>query len=1249
MTKSIGMSRLQLKLWLGIGAALLIGLVVMQIDHYQATRQSVEDAVLIEARTIRTVLMAARHVQEKTFAETGLPVTDQTIGLLPVHALARFSQDIGQWYPSGHEVRIASRESRDPDNRPDAIESEAIAFFQQNPDQEEHLTPFTSPEGRRFYVYTQPIRAEAACLACHGDPGAWPAGIGARFKPATGYVEGDMRAILSIRLPVEEIERRADSLFRRSMRDHLLIFLMLFAVTGGLIQYFVIGRLRRIRNATAELARGHYAARVRVEGRDELADLATAFNRMADRIDQRDQQLREAQTYAHLGHWRLDAKTMTAEWSEEIHRLFGLPPETPAGIETLRRVLHPEDAQSVLEAIQASLATGLEYDSDYRILGPDGEIRWINCRARPRFDEQGAVTHLEGFLQDISARKATELRLAESEERLRVAMESMRDAFVIFDSRDDSITAWNPAAERMFGYSADEALGRNLHALIAPASYQGAADRGRRHFAATGEGSAVGKTIELEGRRKDDELFPVELSLSTMRLGDRRLGIGIARDISERKEAERRLRAREQTLGSIFRAAPIGIGLVVDRVIREVNETFCAMLGYARDELMGRSARILYPDQAEFERVGREKYQRIRESGTGSIETRMQCKNGERIEVLLSSSLLDKEDPSAGATFTALDITERNRSERALEGERAFLQHVIDGIDDPLLVIGADYRVMRMNRVARETIADTGLTESCLKCHRISHGRELPCSGEDHPCPLEQVLQTGLPCKLMHNHRARDGFARTFEVAASPLRDEANQILGIIEVSRDITDHLALLARIEEKDLSYAHLAQHDALTGLPNRLLFADRLSQAIHGAHRRRAKLGVLVIDLDGFKQINDSFNHSYGDKVLQAVAGRLRSLFREDDTIARMGGDEFAVILGQIRDDADAAVVARKILKLFGDSFEIQGHDLFLGACIGMSLYPDHGTTVDELVRNADAALHRAKEEGRNSYQFYARELTAKAFERVLLEANLHQAVVNDELVLHYQPQLDLASGAVCGMEALVRWRHPGMGLVSPAKFIPLAEESGMIIPIGEWVLREATRQMKSWQDAGFIQPSAQMSVNLSAKQFEQEDLIDMIESVLAKVGLDPTTLELEITESTMMQSPESTSRRLSRLRQLGVKVAIDDFGTGYSSLSYLKALPLTKLKIDQSFVSDIPNDINNVAIAKAIIGLAKSLSLDVLAEGVETPAQESFLIREGCRIGQGFLFSKPLGREAFEAFLGDHQARKESVSLQESVPG
>jgi diguanylate cyclase (GGDEF)-like protein len=467
----------------------------------------------------------------------------------------------------------------------------------------------------------------------------------------------------------------------------------------------------------------------------------------------------------------------------------------------------------------------------------------------------------------------------------------------------------------------------------------------------------------------------------------------------------------------------------------------------------------------------------------------------------------------------------------------------------------------------------------------------------------------------------------------SPLRDDAGRTTGVIEVHRDITSHLQLLEKLKASELNYAHLAQHDGLTGLPNRALFNDRLVQALQEAHRHRAMLAVLFIDLDEFKLVNDSYDHSFGDEVLKTAADRIRRVVRGNDILARMGGDEFTMILGNLADPESAGVVAQKVLELFKQPFAVHRQKIFLGASIGISVYPRHGEQAEDLVRKADTAMYRAKEEGKNTFRFYSKGMTLRAMQRIKLENQIRRGLENGEFELHYQPQLNLKSGALSGIEALVRWRTPDGDLIPPGQFIATAEESGLIVELGEWILAEACRQMQCWLAERRFAPNVLVSVNISAKQFDKGNLMKQLDRALDDTGLSPHNLELEITESTMMRSADRTGRVLQALRSRGVKVAIDDFGTGYSSLSHLKLLPLTKLKIDKSFVADLPDDPNVTSITRAIILLGQSLSLETLAEGVETSEQLAFLQREGCDIAQGFLFSKPLNVAQFEDYLSD----------------
>ena len=466
---------------------------------------------------------------------------------------------------------------------------------------------------------------------------------------------------------------------------------------------------------------------------------------------------------------------------------------------------------------------------------------------------------------------------------------------------------------------------------------------------------------------------------------------------------------------------------------------------------------------------------------------------------------------------------------------------------------------------------------------------------------------------------------------------QANELLEVQVAQRTSELKSAngkLIQDLEERkrvEQSIRHMAHHDALTGLPNRALFRDRLTHAMAQADRYHQILAVLFLDLDRFKAINDTLGHNVGDELLKLAAERLRSCIRDCDTVARLGGDEFTIIVDDIVEIQDAAVVAQKILDTISQPFNLHGHEVFISVSIGLTLYPNDDENADNLLRNADSAMYRAKEYGRNNYQFYVADMNVKARERLMLENQLRRALDRNEFALYYQPRVDLFSGRVIGAEALLRWRHPDMGLVPPAQFIPILEDTGMIIPVGEWVLQQAAQQNRTWQDLGL--PRIRMAVNLSVRQFVQKDLAGSILAILKRVGLSPEYLELEITEDLLLEHNQTNIITLTKLRNQGIHISIDDFGTGYSSLSYLKRLPIDTLKIDQSFLRDIENDPDNKAITSAIIAMAGSLHLNVLAEGVETEEQLAFLRAQGCNEIQGFSFSQPLTAEEFERMLVD----------------
>jgi len=560
------------------------------------------------------------------------------------------------------------------------------------------------------------------------------------------------------------------------------------------------------------------------------------------------------------------------------------------------------------------------------------------------------------------------------------------------------------------------------------------------------------------------------------------------------------------------------------------------------------------------------------------------------------------------------NMAERKTVEEMLFTEKERAQVTLDSIGDAVLSTDLQGKVIYLNVVAEKI---TGWTREEAVGKDIDEVFVIVDGGTREPCanPLKTAITKNRTVGLTPNCILirRDGAEFAIEDSAAPIHDQRGLATGAVIVFHDVSVARALGAEM-------SHLAQHDILTNLPNRTLLQDRVTQAIATASRNDSRIAVLFLDLDGFKHINDSLGHAIGDRLLQSVAKRLLAAVRTSDTVSRVGGDEFVILLSEVTHAGDAGVKAGKILSALSAPFEIDQNTLRVTASIGVTTYPEDGQSAELLMRNADLAMYQAKEKGRSNCQFFEKGMNVRAVERQSIEGDLRCALEQDEFVVHYQPKIHLKTGAITGVEALVRWQHPRRGLVGPLQFISIAEDCGLMLPIGKWVLRESCRQAKAWLDAGL--PPVEMAVNVSSVEFRNDEFLESIGTILKETGLEPRYLELELTESVLMQHADFSVPVLQKLKAMGVRLAIDDFGTGYSSLSYLRQFPIDTLKVDQSFIHEINAETDEAAIISAVINMGCRMKHRVIAEGVETAEQLAFLRAHGCDEGQGYYFARPM---------------------------
>ncbi|QXG40569.1 bifunctional diguanylate cyclase/phosphodiesterase [Pseudomonas viridiflava] len=807
-------------------------------------------------------------------------------------------------------------------------------------------------------------------------------------------------------------------------------------------------------------------------------------------------------------------------------------------------------------------------------------------------------------MTDISDIKQTEEALRLSEDRFASVFAHCPDIMVIASLIDGQILEANKAFVEQSGLSAEEAIGKTptqINVWAVPGMGPGLLEQLQK-------GNI--RNLEVPLRRKNGQTFSGLMSAQPFELGAKPAVLVVVRDITPLKQAQRQLQLSEEKFAKAFHASPDGLTIsrVRDGVILEVNEGFSRITGYTEKQCLERSTLDLgiWADlserQAMIEHIKRHgSVHEFRTSIRGSEGNIRLC------ELSAHPVLIDGEDC---LLTISRDVTERQHMQEKLHLAATVFESTAEGV----LITDTRQRIHAVNRAFSEI---TGYSEA----EAIGHTPRLLASGQHdsafYAAMWHQLTAEGHWQGEIYNRR-KNGDIYPSWLTISAVRNKDDLITHFVAVFADISSLKHAQARLD-------YQAHHDPLTGLPNRTLFENRLQTALLHSEESGSLGAVLFLDLDRFKHINDSLGHPVGDLLLKGIAQRLKEHLRDIDTVARLGGDEFIVLLPGLLQPSDAVSIANKLLACFSAPFQAGEHEFFISSSIGCSLFPTDGTDVATLVKNADAAMYRSKAKGRNRVESYTRDLTSQASERIALEQELRRALDRNELSLSFQPKTSLQTNSMVGAEALIRWSHPTFGEVPPEHFIPLAEENGMILQIGDWVIEQACLQMHAWRKTH--KPFGPLSVNLAGAQLRQPHLVTRIEQLLADNGLEPGCLQLEITENFIMSQTQEALAVLHKLKKLGVQLAIDDFGTGYSSLSYLKRLPLDILKIDQSFVRGLPEDTHDAAIVRAIIALGRSMQLTVIAEGVENSEQQQFLAAEGCEQMQGYIVSLPLPPEEF----------------------
>ncbi|HUN76489.1 MAG TPA: EAL domain-containing protein [Steroidobacteraceae bacterium] len=905
--------------------------------------------------------------------------------------------------------------------------------------------------------------------------------------------------------------------------------------------------------------------------------------------------------------------------SAGCRRLFGVDPQVVRADCAAGFACVPEKPQKALwQSFRAAATAGRQWTHEFPVKhGQD--VRWVEGHAS--FEVCGGAIEARGYFIESTALRRAREESQRLQERLRQVLSTAPAAMCIVDNADN-LVAVNSAYVSLFGYTREEVptLAQAFERYFPDPAYRDEMmRRWRETLAVAPEGAPVTGGVGRI-RRKDGAERVVEVR-TTLASGERvmsfsditarvRAEIGRERATSERDrlQSELHLQCERMPMALIVSDA------TPELTIRSWNPAAERIFGYRSDEVLGRSPYdFLIPAEVRSHVRGAIDWGATDE--TIRVVNQILTKDGRTIWCEWFNSPM--RGPSGEVTRVlamAQDVTARLRAEQQLRLWSNVLSYSVEGI----FICDPEQRILNVNS-AFERITGYSADQVIGKTPRLLHsGRQDP---QFYSTMWQTLLAQGTWSGEIWNRR-RGGELYLEWLSISIVYNEDHSIANFVGIFSDITERKTAEERV-------ARLARFDALTELPNRALLTDRLEQAIKSAQRAGARVGVAFIDLDRFKGVNDSLGHNAGDELLQELARRLTAAVRDEDTVARMGGDEFVVILQQLRDTTDATTCVSAMLQALRRPVELEGHEITVTASIGISMFPDDGSDAQELLRNADAAMYQAKGDGRDRFHFYTATLNRRALNMLSVENALRRALDRGEFVLHYQPQLCVATGELIGAEALIRWNHPEQGLLMPGAFIPVAEDRGLIRAIDEWVFGEAVRQLAAWRSSGFR--GVPVALNISSVPFHEKDFIERVERTIAASGIDPTQLEFELTESLMMRDVDASVEVMKKLHAAGIRLSIDDFGTGYSSLNYLRRFPIQKIKIDQSFVREMAAHPEAARLVHGIVGLAKSLGLTVVAEGVETREQLRLLAEQGCDEAQGFLFSPAVPLAQFERLV------------------